>query len=101
VFPRNLLGYIADMTDIDHDAILVGGPREGALLRSEGGAVAELEIDGLIHRYVVTTKRREHQGASFTVYNYDGVIDPSGAKAGVETPQGGHHEPVSEERLAN
>jgi putative membrane protein len=99
-FPASGQGTADGMTDT-HDAILVGGPRDGALFRSDGDAVAELEIDGLIHRYLVTTKQRERDGASFTVYNYDGVIDPSGAQPGIETPDGGHHEPVSGDRLAS
>jgi len=34
----------------------------------------------------VTTKQRERDGRSYTVYNYDGVIDPAGAQPGIETP---------------
>ena len=76
-------------TDSRHDAILVGGPRDGVLAVSNGVAVMELEIGGFIHRYVVTTKQREHDGGSYTVYNYDGEIDPTGAQPGIETPDGG------------
>jgi hypothetical protein len=88
------------MADITYDAVLTGGPRDGALLRSDGEAVAEVEIDGLLHRYQITTKTREHDGASLTVYAYDGVIDPSGAEPGVETPETGAHHPVDEGRLS-
>jgi hypothetical protein len=87
------------MADI-YDAVLTGGPRDGALLRSDGEAVAEVEIDGLLHRYQITTKTRQHEGTSLTVYTYDGVIDPSGAEPGVETPQTGAHHPVDERRLS-
>jgi hypothetical protein len=80
-----------------YDAILVGGPREGALLRSVGEPVVEIEIDGLVHRYVITTQQRDYEGRSYTAYNYDGEIDPSGARAGAETPDGGHHQPIEEE----
>jgi hypothetical protein len=83
--------------DTRYDAILVGGPRDGALLHSADAAVVELEIDGFIHRYVVTTTQRESDGGSYTVYNYDGEIDPTGAEPGVETPDGGHHTPIREE----
>jgi len=88
------------MADNDYDAILVGGPRDGSLLRSEGTAVAEVEIDRLLHRYHITTKQREHDGARLTVYTYDGVIDPSGAQPGVETPETGAHAPIREDRIS-
>jgi hypothetical protein len=89
------------MADNRFDGVLVGGPRDGARLRSEGSAVVELEIEGLLHRYHVTTKRREHDGVPLTVYTYDGVIDPSGAKPGVEKPETGAHAPVDRDRLAD
>ena len=88
------------MTDNGFDAVLVGGPRDGVLLRTEGGAVAEVEIDDLLHRYHVTTKQRDHDGVPLTVYTYDGVIDPSGAQPGVETPETGVHAPVDQDRLS-
>ena len=44
----------------------------------------ELEIDGLVHRYIRTTQDRERNGAALTVYNYDGVVDPDGAQPGIE-----------------
>jgi hypothetical protein len=89
------------MADNGYDAVLVGGPRDGALLRSEGTAVAELEIEGLLHRYHITTKQREHDGVELTVYTYDGVIDPAGAQPGVETPETGAHAPVDQDRLSD
>lgn len=72
------------------DIILAGGPRDGAVVHSADAAVVELEIDGFIHRYVQTNQQRD----SATVFNYDGVIDPTGAMPGVETPDGGHHDPI-------
>jgi len=81
-------------TDTKHDVILVGGPKDGAVVRSAGSAVVELEIDGFIHKYVLTNQHREHDGASYTVFNYDGQIDPTGAMPGAETPDGGHHDPI-------
>jgi hypothetical protein len=89
------------MTEITYDAVLTGGPRDGALLRSDGEAMVEVEIDGLLHRYRITTKDRQHDGASLTVYTYDGVIDPSGAQPGVETPETGIGRPVDQERLSH
>jgi len=84
------------MTTEPHEGvILVGGPRDGTVLDTRDSAVVELEIDGMIHRYVVTTKRRNDGDHSYQVYNYDGEIDPTGAQPGVETPDGGHHDPIS------
>jgi hypothetical protein len=83
--------------DTRYDAILVGGPRDGALLHTADNAVVEIEIEGLMHRYVVTTQERESDGRSYTVYNYDGEIDPTGAQPGAETPDGGHHTPIAED----
>jgi hypothetical protein len=74
------------MTSTDsNDAILVGGPRDGTRFTSEEAALIELEIDGFLHRYIRTTAERERDGRSLIVFNYDGVIDPSGAQSGVET----------------
>ena len=72
--------------DTRDDAILVGGPRDGSSYSSDAAPVVELDIGGLLHRYVVTTKQRERDGRSYTVYHYDGVIDPAGAQPGIETP---------------
>ena len=76
-------------TDTTYDAILVGGPRDGSLHASDGSALLQVEIDGLIHRYIVTTKQHEQDGGSYTVYNYDGEVNPNGAQSGVETRRGG------------
>jgi hypothetical protein len=94
-FPLLAPGTAALMTTAaNDDVILVGGPRDGALVRSVGSAVVELEIDGFIHRYVLTNQHRERDGSAYTVFNYDGEIDPTGAKPGAETPDGGHHDPI-------
>jgi hypothetical protein len=74
------------MTSSQQDAVFVGGPRDGTVFTSDGTALVQLEIDGLVHRYIRTTRERERDGRTFTVYNYDGEIDPTGAEPGVETP---------------
>ena len=84
-------------TDTNYDIVLVGGPRDGGLMNSVGSAVVELEIDGFIHRYVLTNQHTEQNGSQYTVFNYDGMIDPKGAMPGAETPDGGHHNPVDAE----
>jgi len=68
-------------TRAPHDAVYIGGPRDGTLFRSDQVPLVEVEIDGLLHRYIRTTKQRD----SYLVYNYDGEIDPEGAQPGVET----------------
>ncbi|MFI5488278.1 hypothetical protein [Micromonospora echinaurantiaca] len=69
--------------DTNTKAHLVGGPRDGSTHDAGDSALLELEIDGMIHRYVRTTKRHGENG---TVYNYDGMVAPGGGKPGVEDP---------------
>jgi hypothetical protein len=64
-------------------AYLVGGPRDGSSQDVDGSALLEIEIDGMIHRYIRTTKRH---GEDSTVYNYDGMVAPGGGEPGVEDP---------------
>lgn len=73
------------MATRNEDALLVGGPRDQTPFAAEQAALVELEIDGLVHRYIRTTKERDWQERRVTVYNYDGVVDPDGAMPGVET----------------
>jgi hypothetical protein len=63
-------------------AHLVGGPRDGSSQDAGDQALLEIEIDGMIHRYIRTTK--QHDGG--TVYNYDGMVAPGGGEPGVEDP---------------
>ncbi|MEU1689988.1 hypothetical protein [Micromonospora sp. NPDC005707] len=63
-------------------AYLVGGPRDSSSQDAGDQALLEIEIDGMIHRYIRTTK--QHDGG--TVYNYDGMVAPGGGEPGVEDP---------------
>ncbi|MGI5215823.1 hypothetical protein [Plantactinospora sp. CA-290183] len=67
------------------DAILVGGPRDGTSVPAGDAGLIELKIEGLIHRYIRTTKQREHDGAELAVYNYDGEVRPTGGESGSES----------------
>lgn len=67
------------------DALLVGGPRDQTPYPAADAALVEVEIDGLIHRYIRTTQQREHGGRPVAVYQYDGEVNPGGAQSGVET----------------
>lgn len=64
------------MSAPSNQAILVGGPQDEEVTTTDGAALLELEINGLIHRYIRTTQQRERDGRQVTVYNYDGVIEP-------------------------
>lgn len=68
----------------DNDAVLQGGPRDGTPFSSQGAGLVEVEIDGLVHRYILTGKRQESEGSEAAVYTYDGVVDPTGAQDGAE-----------------
>lgn len=78
---RPLRGKSHGMTDNDHDAVLLGGPRDQATVTAGGSALIELAIDGLIHRYIRTTKHRDD---GLAIYNYDGEVAPGGAEFGTE-----------------
>jgi hypothetical protein len=69
----------------DTDAIFIGGPRDETLFAAGDAALIEVEIDGLVHRYIRTTAHRERDGRQVLVYNYDGELDPTGAQSGAET----------------
>jgi hypothetical protein len=73
------------MTTQTPDAALEGGPCDGALAATDGSPLLQIERDGLLHRYVLTSKTRERDGAAHPVYTYDGEIDPNGAQPGAET----------------
>lgn len=69
------------MNGPSENAILVGGPRDRTRFVAEDAALVELEIDGLVHRYIRTTQSRD----GLTLFAYDGAVDPGGALPGVET----------------
>jgi hypothetical protein len=70
---------------VQEHAVYVGGPLDGQAFDADGASLIEAEIDGMVHRYVHTTKHREIAGHRRVVYNYDGEVDPSGAQSGIET----------------
>lgn len=67
-----------------NDAILVDGPRDGTFVSAGDAGLIEVEIDGLIHRYIRTTATRNREGEALTVYNYDGEVAPDGGQSGSE-----------------
>ena len=66
------------------DAILVGGPSNDTLVTAGDAGLVELEINGLIHRYIRTRQQRHHDGDALVVYNYDGEVSPGGSESGSE-----------------
>ncbi|MFC8302003.1 hypothetical protein [Micromonospora orduensis] len=69
--------------DTTTTAHLIGGPRDGSTLDVGGDALVEVEIDGMMHRYIKTTKQHDDGGP---LYNYDGMVAPDGGEPGVEDP---------------
>ncbi|MGX1615198.1 hypothetical protein ACWIF8_15060 [Micromonospora chalcea] len=76
-------------------AYLVGGPRDGSPQDADGKALVEIEIDGMIHRYIRTTKQHGDDGV---VYNYDGMVAPGGGEPGVEDPAARVASPKADEQ---
>lgn len=66
------------------DAILVGGPRDGTLFTADDTAIVELEIDGLIQRYLRTRHHEDHHGQDVVVFVYDGAGTREGSMPGAE-----------------
>ncbi|WP_431880268.1 hypothetical protein [Micromonospora marina] len=76
-------------------AYLVGGPRDGSTQDADGKALVEIELDGMIHRYIRTTKQHGDDGV---VYNYDGMVAPGGGEPGVEDPAARVASPKADEQ---
>jgi hypothetical protein len=79
-----------------NDVIMVGGPRDGEVVTARE-ALIEVEIDGMLHRYVQTHASRESGGRTYPVYNYDGMVNPRGAESGVEDAEDRLRSPAARE----
>jgi hypothetical protein len=66
------------------DAILQGGPCDGDTYPANGAGLVEVEIEGMVHRYIPTTQRLGDAGSERAVYTYDGMINPGGGEDGAE-----------------
>jgi hypothetical protein len=89
-FAPGCVGYTVGMTD--SDAILVGGPRDGTPVAADGAGLLEIEIDGMVHRYIPTKQHRDDKA----VYTYDGVVDPRGAADGAENAKNRQASPLAD-----
>jgi hypothetical protein len=87
-------GYALAMTNTD--VVLQGGPRDGSTFASDGLGLIEIEIDGMVHRYIPTTKH----SAQHPVYTYDGMVNPAGAEDGVEQAHDRLASPLADDRDA-
>jgi hypothetical protein len=76
------------------DATLTGGPRDGETVATDGTGLLEYDIDGLVHRYIRTSNHNEATGAF--AYNYDGVVDPTGAQDGAENAKDRQASPLAD-----
>jgi hypothetical protein len=70
------------------DAIFVGGPRDGTLFAAADSGLVEVPIEGLTHRYVLTSATRQHEGKTYRVFTYDGEIRNAQARPDVQAPDG-------------
>ena len=66
------------------DAVLFGGPYDGATIESKGAGLVELDLAGTMHRYVPTATQRTTPEGRCTVYTYDGVAMPHAPPKGAQ-----------------
>ena len=74
----------------DSDAIFIGGPRDGHVFAAPDSALVEVPVEGLTHRYILTSATREHDGKTYRVFNYDGQVRNAQAQPDVQAPPDGH-----------
>lgn len=72
----------------DSDAIFVGGPRDGTVFAAPDSGLVEVPIEGLTHRYILTSATRERDWKTYRVFNYDGQIRNAQAQPDVQAPDG-------------
>jgi hypothetical protein len=70
------------------DVIFVGGPRDGTVFAAPDSGLVEIPIEGLTHRYILTSATRERDGKTYRVFNYDGEIRNGEAEHDVQAPEG-------------
>jgi hypothetical protein len=72
----------------DSEAIFIGGPRDGEVFAAPDSGLVEVPIEGLTHRYILTSAIRERDGRTYRVFNYDGQIRNAQADPDVQAPDG-------------
>lgn len=77
--------------------MLAGGPRDGEVMEVGDAGLLEVEVDGMVHRYIPTRQTRPSGGADLPVYNYDGMVNPAGAEDGVENADRRMASPLADE----
>lgn len=58
------------------DVVLRGGPFDGTRYDAADSPLLELESEGMIHRYIATTKTQEADGEQLAVFQFDGLVTP-------------------------
>ncbi|MGN9909896.1 hypothetical protein ACTMTJ_20320 [Phytohabitans sp. LJ34] len=69
------------------EVVLVGGPRDGDVVEAGGAGLVEIEVGGMVHRYIPTKQTRPVGEVDLLAYNYDGMVNPAGAEDGVENAE--------------
>lgn len=80
-----------------NEVVLTGGPRDGEKMETDGAGLLEIEISGMVHRYIPTKQTRAMGGVELPVYNYDGMVNPAGAEDGVEDAERRMASPLADE----
>ncbi|MGE5829001.1 MAG: hypothetical protein ACM30G_11670 [Micromonosporaceae bacterium] len=57
------------------DAVIFGGPCDGAIIATGGAGLVELEIEGQTYRYLPTAKHRSTPQGTCTVYVYEALAN--------------------------
>jgi hypothetical protein len=79
------------------EVVLVGGPRDGDIVEAGRPGLVEIEVGGMVHRYIPTRQTRPVGDADLPAYNYDGMVNPAGAEDGVENAESRMASPRAEE----
>jgi hypothetical protein len=72
----------------DSDVILIGGPQDGTVIAAPDSALVEVPIEGLTHRYILTSATPRARRETHRVFNYDGQIRNTRAQPDVQAPDG-------------
>lgn len=82
---------------VSSQVVLVGGPRDGDVVEAGSPGLLEVEVGGMMHRYIPTKQTRPVDDADLPAYNYDGMVNPAGAEDGVENAEKRMASPRAEE----
>jgi hypothetical protein len=81
-----------------NEAVLTGGPRDGVVMEVNGAALVEIQVDGMVHRYITTNQTRAVGDTELPLYTYDGMVNPAGAQDGTEDAEARRASPLADEQ---